>query len=249
MPQDAHSWFADETFWRSSYAYMFPESRLGAAATEVEQILALAGRPEGPVLDLACGPGRHSVALAQRGFAVTAVDRSPFLLGKARSRGAAAGVAVEWLEQDMREFRRPDSFDLALSLFTSFGYFREERENQRVLENVWASLRTGGSFVLDLLGKEVLARIFTPTGASEGPDGVLIQRRRVVEGWSRIENEWILLQDGTSRTSRFDHWLYSGREIQLMLARAGFSDTRLFGDYLGAAYGPEAKRLVAVGRK
>jgi SAM-dependent methyltransferase len=145
MDQAEHEWFADEAFWSASYVVTFPESRFVAAATDVEQILELVQRTEGRVLDLACGPGRRSIPLAQRGFAVTGVDRSAFLLERARARGAEHGVAVEWLQADMRDFRRPDSFDLALSLFTSFGYFRDDADNQRVFDNVVASLRPGGS--------------------------------------------------------------------------------------------------------
>lgn len=249
MDRSEHEWFADEAFWIASFAITFPESCFITAATEVEQILALVQRSEGHVLDLACGPGRHSIPLAQRGFTVTGVDHSKFLLERARERSAEAGVAVEWLQADMRDFRRPDFFDLALSLFTSFGYFRDDAANQRVLDNVSASLSPGGTFVLDMAGKEVLARIFNPTASREVPEGVVVQRRRVVDDWNRMENEWILLRDGTARAFRFDHWVYSGREIKHMFIEAGFADVYVFGNYLGAPYGPEASRLVVVGRK
>ncbi len=247
MEHAEHEWFADEAFWIACYAMIFPESRFVAAAAEIEQILALVQRSEGHVLDLACGPGRHSIPLAQRGFTVTGVDQSAFLLERARARSAKLGVGVEWLHADMRDFRRPGSFDLALSLFTSFGYFRNDADNQRVLDNVFSSLRPGGSFVLDMMGKEVLARIFNPTDSSDEPEGVVVRRRKVVDDWNRMANEWILLRDGTAHAYRFDHWIYSGREITRMFNEAGFTDVIVFGDYLGAAYGPEATRLVVVG--
>jgi SAM-dependent methyltransferase len=254
MSAATDEWFADEEFWATTYPFMFPESRVAAAADEVEQLLALAGLGGGAgaagaaVLDLACGPGRHSVQLARRGFAVTGVDRSAFLLGRARARAAEAGAAVEWVQSDMRDFVRPAAYDLALSLFTSFGFFRDDADNQRVLDNVAASLRPGGTFALDVAGKEVLARIFNPTASREIPDGLIVHRRSVVDGWSRMQNEWILLRGGAARTFRFGHWIYSGREIEWMFRRAGFTAVRLCGDFLGAPYGPEASRLVVVGR-
>jgi SAM-dependent methyltransferase len=92
-------WFADDAFWRETFPFMFPESRVAAAATEVDQIVALTGTLEGHVLDLACGPGRHSLAFAKRGFTVTGVDRTPFL---SRARPGALeereDVHVEWIE-------------------------------------------------------------------------------------------------------------------------------------------------------
>src|SRR4051812_24553089 len=92
-------WFADESFWETTFPFMFPESRIAAAGEEVEQFLALAQITGGKALDLACGPGRHAVALAQRGFAVTGVDRSEFLLRHARDRASDADQAIEWVRE------------------------------------------------------------------------------------------------------------------------------------------------------
>jgi SAM-dependent methyltransferase len=249
MTHTDKEWFADESFWVTSYDVTFPEARFTAAAAEVEQILDLVNLTQGHVLDLACGPGRHSIPLARWGFVVTGVDRSAFLLERARERGVQSGVTVEWVQADMRDFRRSNSFDLALSLFTSFGFFRNDADNQRVLNNVAVSLRAGGALVLDMAGKEVLARIFNPTASRQVPGGLVVQRRSVTDDWSRMENEWILLRDGVTHAFRFDHWIYSGREIKQMFLEAGFVSVQVFGNYLGAPYGPEASRLVVVGRK
>ena len=73
-------WFEDAAFWETFYPIMFPEERYEAAAEEVDNIVALTGVQEGRVLDLCCGPGRHTVELAKRGFQVTGVDRTPFRL-------------------------------------------------------------------------------------------------------------------------------------------------------------------------
>jgi ubiquinone/menaquinone biosynthesis C-methylase UbiE len=61
-------WFEDEAFWRETYPYMFDEPRFATADKEVRKILRLTGVRRGAVLDLCCGPGRQSVALAKRGF-------------------------------------------------------------------------------------------------------------------------------------------------------------------------------------
>lgn len=242
-------WFANDTFWKVSYGNMFPEARFAAAPGEVDQILSLVRLTGGDVLDLACGPGRHAIPLVQRGFRVTGVDRSPFLLHRARERADASGVEIEWVESDMRTFRRPTAFDLVLLLFTSFGFFRDDAENAQVLRNAAENLRPGGALVLDTIGKEALARVFVPTASHESPDGVVVHRRRVEENWSRLENEWILINDGQVQTFRFGHWLYSGRELVQMLIDAGFRSATCFGNLGGAAYGPESARLVVVARR
>ena len=243
------NWFLDDAFWRDTYGHMFGPKRLEAAAEEVQQILALAGVTAGDALDLACGPARHSVALARQGFRVTGVDRTKFLLAKARERIAEHRVEVELVEADMREFRRPNAFDLALCVFTSFGFFPEDADNQRVLTNVVDSLRKGGVLVMDMMGKENLARVFNPTSSTETAVGVVYHRRKVVDNWNRMDNEWTVINDGRVTSHRFSHWIYSGRELAQMLTRAGFSAVSLFGNYAGDAYGPDATRLVAVARK
>ncbi|HEY9226337.1 MAG TPA: class I SAM-dependent methyltransferase [Gemmatimonadaceae bacterium] len=248
MTHANQEWFSDDEFWKLTYTYMFPASRVDAATTEVEQLLALVNIDHGKVLDLACGPGRHSVLLAQRGFEVTGVDKSAFLLDRARERSAMTGVDVEWIREDMRTFRRPGAFDLVLCLFTSFGFFEDDADNQRVLANAAANLRAGGTFVLDMMGKEQIARIFNPTSSSERPEGLSIHRRRIVDDWTRIENEWILLHDGHARTLRFQHWIYSAREITQMTKDAGFADVSVFGSLAGEPYGTDASRLIVVAR-
>jgi len=71
---------------------------------------------------------------------VTGVDRTKYLLDKARSKAIAARVKVEWIRQDMRDFVRENCFALVLSMFTSFGYFDDKRQDLIVLKNMFASL-------------------------------------------------------------------------------------------------------------
>ena len=243
-------WFEDEAFWRELYPYMFPPERISAAPTQVEQVLALARTSSGAVLDLCCGPGRHAEEFARRGFTVTGVDRSPFLLERARERTAESGVTVEWVQEDMRRFERTAAFNLVCNLFTSFGYFEREEEDLEVLRHVHQSLKPGGVLVLEMLGKERLARVYQNAVSSEFPDGaLLLQRHEVRSDWSRIRNEWMLLKDGRYRTFHFEHTIYSGRELKERLLASGFAEVRLFGDLEGAPYGVDATRLVAVARK
>src|SRR5262245_48982446 len=97
------SWFTNEALWRDLYPFLFSEQRFASAPQEVEAIIALTNASPCAVLDLGCGPGRHSAVLARKGFSVTAVDRSAFLLEKAREH--AAGLPIEFVQADMRAFR------------------------------------------------------------------------------------------------------------------------------------------------
>jgi len=243
-------WFENEEFWTDLFPYMFPAERFSAAADQVSEILALAQFKKKRVLDLCCGPGRHSVELARRGLAVTGVDRSSFLLKRARELAVEAQVRVEWVMDDMRRFKRPRAFDLACSLFTSFGYFKDEEDDLRVLRNVAESLTSGGVFVIDVLGKELLARRWENARYTEYPDGtVRVERPQLRGDWSRLRNDWTLIRKGRSKTFRFEHSIYSGRELKDRLLACGFDDAQLYGDLQGTAYGLDSPRLIAVARK
>jgi SAM-dependent methyltransferase len=250
MAKKQTDWFQDEDFWASMFPFIFPEASFVDAAQNVDKIVKLAGLTGGSLLDLACGAGRYAVPFARRGFKVTGVDRSAFLLGKARELAKRDGANVEWIEEDMRRFVRPGAFDTVINVFTSFGYFEDEAENRRVLENVIASLKPGGTFVFDHLGKEVLAPKFQPARAESLEGGrLLVHRAKIVDDWSRIDDEWLFLDGERISKYRIRHWLYSGREIRDLLASVGFADITLYGTFDGAPYDTQAQRLIAVAKK
>jgi SAM-dependent methyltransferase len=243
-------WFESENFWRDFYPYMFSAERFAAAKEEVNRIVALTRCTGGSLLDLCCGPGRHAVEFAQRGFQVTGVDRSPFLLERARQHASEAGASIEWVTEDMRHFIRPATFDLACNLFTSFGYFKDEQDDLTVLRNLHQGLKESGVLVIEALGKERLARTWLNTICTELPDGsLLVQRPQVRDNWCRISSEWTLVKDGHAQSFSFEHTVYSGRELKDRLLICGFQEVQLFGDLMGAPYDLKATRLIAVASK
>ena len=250
MASGHDEWFADESIWKDLYPFTFPESAFAVGDEQVEKILRLTGVGRGKVLDLCCGPGRHSVALAKRGFAVTAVDRTRFLLEHARARAAQANLSVEFVLEDMRRFSRPATFDLIINLFTSFGYFEDQADDVRVLEIVRENLRPSGVFVLEMVSKERLAREFQATTSRELPNGdVLFERHEIVDDWTRVRNRWTLIQAGDTRTFEFAHRIYFGQEMKDLLTKAGLAGARVYGDLDGNSYGFDAQRLIAVARR
>ena len=239
-------WFEDEHLWSELYPYVFSAARMASAAGQVAQIRALSGITQGAVLDLCCGPGRHAVEFAALGFTVTAVDASVYLLERARERSRD----VEWVRDDMREFRRPESFDLACNLFTSFGYFDHDADNARVLRNLFDNLRHGGTLVMDMVGREHMRHQGMEARHTRFENGaVLIQQPRVNLDWTQLDNEWTVVQEGERRSYHFAHHLYSGDELKASLEVCGFTAVRLYGDLGGSEYTPDAPRLVAIARK
>jgi SAM-dependent methyltransferase len=243
-------WFEDESFWSDLYPFMFPEEKFAAAAEQMDKLLQLVNPNGTAVLDLCCGPGRCAIPLARLGFHVTGVDRTRFLLNKARARARAAKARIEWVLRDMRDFLRPEFFHLALSMFTSFGYFDDKKEDIRVLRNIMTNLKPGGACLIEVMGKERLAKIRQSTLSDVLPDGtMLVQRHEIFDDWTRIRNEWTLIRKGRATTRKFHHTLYSGQELRDRMEWVGFQKVKLYGNLDGDEYGPDTPRLIAVGRK
>jgi len=220
------------------------------ADEQVAKALALTKPPGKSVLDLCCGPGRCSIALAKKGFRVTGVDKTTYLLNKARAQAKAAHLNIEWVRKDMRDFVRPASFALVLSMFTSFGYFDDRQDDRTVLENMFTSLEPGGACIIEVLGKERLAKILQPTISTVLPDGTLmVQRHEIFDDWTRVRNEWLLIRNGRAKSFKFHHTIYSGQELRDRMERVGFVAVKLRGNLDGDEYGPNAERLIAIGRK
>lgn len=243
-------WFTEKDFWERFYPLLFPPERLERGREEVAYIVSRTGCLEGRVLDLCCGPGRHAVEFARLGFAVTGVDLTPLLLQKGKELAQKEGLAVEWVQEDMRTFKRKNTYDLAVNLFTSFGFFEKKEDNQKVLFNLYESLKEGGTLFLDVMGKEILARRFQETRSCSLPDDSLfIEKNQVLESWSRIHNRWILIKEGKAREFQFNLWIYSAQELAAMLEEIGFVKLKIYGSHQGDAYDDEAKRLIIIGRK
>jgi SAM-dependent methyltransferase len=229
---------------------MFGERRWANTPAEVDSILKLLRpAPRGAILDLCCGPGRHSLELTRRGFSVVGVDRTAAYVNEARKRAKSERLKVEFVKEDMRRFCRPRAFDAALNMFTSFGYFRNPKQDRRVLLNVHRSLKPGGKLLMDLLGKEILARKFQERDWHEEQGVMFLEERKLSQGWSWIDSRWILLKGARRKEFLVSHRLYSAKELSDLLRGCGFEKVRVYGDLAGAEYDHNAKRLVVVARK
>lgn len=245
------TWWDDDRFWELSAPVIFTEARMRGAAGDVEGVVRTVEPPAGcAVLDLGCGIGRHSMEFARRGFRVTGVDRTQAYLDRAAKSAKEAGLSGEWVREDMRRFRRANAFDLAVSLLTSFGYFDDPADDLLVLRNVFDSLRPGGTVLLDLMGREVLARIFRERDWHEEPGGlILLEQRRAQNDWERLAIRWIVLNGSERHELDFFLRVYTAADLRDLLTEAGFKDVRILGGLNGEPYDHQAMRLVAVGRK
>jgi len=249
-PNKIVQWELTPEFWAACEPILFTQKRLEETPDEVDKILALLGvAPGARILDLGCGIGRHALELARRGYQVTGVDITERYLERARQKAVEERLAAEFVLSDMRQFRRPEAFDAAINMFTTFGYFEDPADDRRVLENVCASLKPGGAFLMDVSSKEVLARIFRARDWRD-EDGILILEERSIMGaWEGIENRWIVLKGDRREEFRFNLRLYSAVELADLLGAAGFDETTVYGSLAGDTYDQAAQRLIVVARR
>ena len=112
------------------------------------------------------------------------------------------------------------------------------------------SLRSEGACLIDVLGKESLAKILLSTTSTPLPDGsLLVERHEVFDDWTRVRNEWLFIRNGKLKSFKFHHTIYSGLELRERMEQAGFVGVTLYGNLDGDEYGPNAERLIAAGRK
>lgn len=250
-------WFEDEDFWLHFAPVMFSADRWARSREEMEKAAEILGlEPGDRVLDACCGVGRHAVELHDLGFEVTGVDRLQSYLDAARETAAEAAEkdgcsdgGIEFVLEDVRHFTRPDYFDGAVNMFTSLGYFERLDDELVFLKNVWESLKPGGSFLVDVMGKEVLAKHFKPAEWYEADCGLVLAEYTILDGWTHLHNRWIVVTDEGRYEYSFAHRVFSGAELSDLLERAGFDTVEVYGSLDRIPYDQDAVRLVAVGRK
>jgi SAM-dependent methyltransferase len=242
-------WHEDPQFWVGLRDGIFDEQLWANADSEIDQLLALVTLPKGAaVLDIPCGPGRHLLPLARRGFQLCGVDLSQAYLAEAQKRAADARVTIELILADMREFVRPESFELAICMYTSFGYSGDPQQDAKVLKNLYRSLRPGGRLVLELVTKE--------TAVASGPHAYpvsegrrIVEQAELMEHGAIIQRRWQLQGPGVDRSWLAWHRLYSVDELHTMLRRAGFSHSHLYGALDGRAFTPAGDGAVLIAER
>ena len=254
-PQEAEgnsgqSWYRDKNFWLTFAPVLFGNERWCLAPKEAESVISLLSLNKGSrVLDACCGVGRHAVEFAARGMAVTGVDQMEEYLEAARETAEAERAEVEFLQADLRLFHREEYFDAAVSMFISVGYFEDEKDEITVFSNICGSLKPGGVFLVDTIGKEILRQQFKARDVYRGDGIFVISTYRVENNFSRLWNRWVFYDEGGRHEYTFSHRVFSSTELEALLLAGGFSSVRVYGDLDGAPYSPEADRLIAVAVK
>lgn len=199
------------------------------------------------MLDLGCGNGRHSKRLALKGFNVTGMDLAASSIREAKK---AERPGLRFYRQDMRTAFGESAFDYVFSFFTSFGYFTDLRDDNKVTENISKALKTGGTFVLDYINPVYAEKNLKATEEKE-IDGVVYSIRRWVdEAWffKKISLDEQLFSSPLEYTEQVRK--FSITDLVCLLSKHGLRVQKIFGDYrLNEYAGPTSPRMILVAQK
>lgn len=202
--------------------------------------------PGSEVLDLACGYGRHAVAIAARGHRVTGIDTNPRYIDLGTQAAADAGVTVQWRVADMRALEDVASYVGVYSYYTSFGYFSDV-ENEQVVARIAQALQPGGRFLLDTMNRDsMVVQPQQRTWMSRDDGGILLEEMTHDILTSRIRSRQILVepQGGRQIVKEFYLRAYTCAELTALFARHGLVVDRVLGGPDGMRYSAFSRRLI-----
>jgi len=229
----------------------FWEAAVPPAATEADVafILRHAGlHPAATILDVPCGAGRHSLALARAGFQVTGFDRSEPALERAVAIAKAEGLRTQFACADMLEFEADRPADALICMGNSIGYF-EPALTAKLLRRFAAALRVGGRLIVDTsMCAESLLPLTTERSFSF-PGGTYEQEMAYDATQSVLKTRAHLTLEGETHELRYRHFVMTSGEFVRLVRGAGFELRGLFGDTQDAPFAPASPRMLLVAER
>jgi len=214
-----------ESYFDSHYLLEYePIFTLERDRHEVARLMEVLGIPSGSrILDVPCGQGRHAHLLAEAGYDVDGLDYSEHLLKIARRRGT--GRNLRYTRGDMRKLpaRWTSRFDAVVNLFTSFGFFTDPREDEKVIQQFARVLKPGGLLVWHGGSRDGVMAKFLSRDWWQTSDGTMVAHERSFDplsGILSIESSW---RGPAKRRGKRSHRirLYTATRLAELCSNAG----------------------------
>jgi SAM-dependent methyltransferase len=245
-PGGKAEWFID---WFNSpyYDLLYKDRDEPEAKKFIDRLLAELKPPPGAfVLDLACGKGRYSRYLAEKGFHVTGLDIAAESIAFAQQ---FENERLSFFVHDMRHAYRFNYFDFIFNFFTSFGYFETEKDHAKTVGNIAKDLKPDGKFVLDFFNSKKVMRTLRKEEFKTVED-VTFHIRRSVDAQGYILKNIRLRAAGRQFEFTERVRAFTLDDFRRLFARAGLKISRTFGDYHLRSFDEhQSDRLILVGCK
>ncbi len=233
---------------------------------DIDFYVELARESGGPVLELGCGTGRISLAIAREGVAVTGIDISPRMIAVAQEKAAKRGLSERCVFQsgDMAALQLAERFPLVIMPFRSFQSMLTAEEQRQALARVRERLAPGGVFVMDTFNPDVSSLVNDEQSRlayhlkdveREGGGTLVVWGQN---GWDPVTqvNEMRLIIEEVSDEGVVERRLlrdvdqrYTFRyEMEHLLELCGFDLEAVYGDFDGGPITGETEDLVWVAR-
>ena len=239
-----------KTFFKNSFYNPATRWALAAAPAETAFLCRAMRLKKGmSLIDVCCGPGRHSIEFSRRGLAVTGFDFSEEYLSEAASRAKKEQLLIRFVAGDMREIPYKEEFDAAVSLFNSFGYFKDKKDDMTVLLCIFRSLKPGGRFALDIVNgdnirKHSAKQSRTDLGRRWLDDKIEFTDDGMTCSWTFTDKK-----NGKSQTKIFFNRLYNEKLIRKALVETGFEVFKIYGSFDGEKLTEKSERIIVISQK
>ena len=151
------SWFAN---WFDSpyYHTLYKNRDEKEAQVFIDNLIDYLQIPKGSkLIDIACGKGRHAKYFNKKGMDVVGVDLSQNSINTAKK---DENKNLQFSAHDMRENYQENAFDVVTNLFTSFGYFEDNKDEQKAINAMASNLKKEGILIIDFMNaKKVIANL------------------------------------------------------------------------------------------
>jgi D-alanine-D-alanine ligase len=184
------------------------------------------------ILDLCCGQGRHTFELARRGYAhIYGVDRSHYLITKAKKQTVQEGWSINFKEGDARKLSyTPDSFDFILILGNSFGYFESQNDDRTVLQEALRTLKPSGTLLIDVTDGDFIRDNYERRSWEWIDKDYFVCRERCLsKDEERLVSREVIThaKKGVVADQFYAERLYTKKSMQDMLKEAGFKEIQI----------------------
>lgn len=257
-----------KTFFDERYLKTYANVDIISPAATQEQILflikSLRLKKGARILDLACGYGRHSIPLAKRGYQVTGIDFSGYFIRLAKKNARKEGVQVEFIKNDMRNLNFINKFDAIIHMFTSFGYFKDEKDNILVIQKISHALKPGGKLFMDLANPVLIfkhmierdtekkqSRLATKGRIRSLSNGLQVFLKEELDP---VTMRWFIIREWnekgkTHKNYTSDIRLYSFSELKHLLEENGFRIQKVWGNFDGSPFDINSNRMLILAQK
>ena len=238
-------WFIN--WFNSKYYHILYKSRNKNEASNFIQtiISTLSLKSNNSVLDLGCGNGRHSISLSNHFKLVHGIDISSENISLASENKKEN---LKFFISDMRNFDTNTKYDYIFNLFTSFGYFKKNEDNIKVLKSCHYHLNKNGLLFIDFLNSEQIKRTINGLKETKNINGIRFNILKEIIGDYVIKK--IEIKDGEA-TYNFQEkvQLFKIQDFKKLFEISGFEIISSYGDYQMNPYDPNSSRLILCAKK